>query len=120
MFESISSLIDDGAPYSGLSVEEFHLIQLLVFPDWTGGFDPLPDSIASGPYWQYGTGEHSSETRSITSSVTLTARSYDGNPIEIRHFVISVSSQWVVGRNVTRYCNILPSEKTLCSSRPIM
>ena len=105
--ESIGPLVDDGAPYSGLGVEAFHRIQPLVFPDWNGRFDALPHSVASRPYWQYGTREHSSETRAIISSVTLTARSHDGNSIEIRHLVIAGSSQWVFGRRVTKYCNIL-------------
>lgn len=59
------------------------------------------------PYWQYGTGQHSSETRKNLGSVVLSARTDHNNMIHIRHLVIEGSSQWIIGRNVTRFGNII-------------
>ena len=39
-------------------------------------------------------------------SVLISAKSDQGVPLQIRHLIIEGSSQWVIGRNVTRFCNI--------------
>lgn len=100
-------LLDDGAPYSGIGEIELKHIQTYVCPLWDGNLEPLPDTIADRPYWQYGTGKHSSQAKRILGSVMLTARSDSGDPVSIRHLVIAGSSQWIIGRNVTRNCDIL-------------
>ena len=103
---AISPLVDNAAPYNGIGIVELRAISKGVFHSWNGDLDPLPESIQDRPYWQYGSGSHASRRRSILGSIVLTARSDKGRPIRIRHLVIDGSSQWVIGRNVTRNCNI--------------
>lgn len=100
-------LLDDGAPYSGIGSTELKLIAELVCPEWNGNLDPIPDSVADRPYWQYGSGEHRSAAKRILGSVLMEARTDQGTNVQIRHLVIDGSSQWVVGRNVTSHCDIL-------------
>eukprot|EP00171_Calliarthron_tuberculosum_P022021 IDg22021t1 len=103
----LGPLLDDGAPYSGIGINEFKLIQPFVLPNWSGKLDAIPESVADRPYWQYGTGSHSSELRKIIGSLVLNAISDQGDSVEVRHLVIDGSSQWVIGRNVTRFCDII-------------
>jgi len=100
-------LVDDGAPYSGIGYIELSMIAKHVCPDWNATLDPLPDLVSERPFWQYGTGQHVSEARKILGSIFLTAQSEQGNPIHIKHLVIDGSSQWVIGRNVTKLCDII-------------
>ena len=100
-------LVDNAAPYSGIGMKEFQLIQPIIAPDWNGEFDPLPDSVADRPFWQYGSGSHSSDSREIIGSVLLTLRSNSGTAVSVRHLVIDGSSQWVIGRNIVRKCNLI-------------
>jgi len=109
----IGPLLDDGAPYSGIGLEEFKLLQSIVYPSWNGKFDGLPDTVKHRPFWQYGVGSHSSKSRRIIGSVMLTAITGRGNEIEIRHLVIEGSSQWIIGRNVTQLCNIVRIGKNM-------
>lgn len=104
---SIGPLLDDGAPYSGMGLDEFNLLQPIIYPTWDGELLPLPKEIEACPYWQYGTGQHSSESRKILGSVILKAKTDQDSSVFIRHLIIDGSSQWVVGRNVTKYCNIV-------------
>lgn len=69
--------------------------------------DCIPDSISNYKYWNYGTGEHSSEKRLILDSVNLQCKSDQNRSIGIRHIVVQGSSQWDIGRNITRACNHL-------------
>jgi len=113
--EVAGPLLDDGAPYCGMGENEFKILQPLILPNWTGSFEDLPESIANRPFWQYGVGEHSSDIRRIIGSILVSANTDSGNTIWIRHLIIEGSSQWVVGRNVTRYCNIIHiGENKLC------
>ena len=102
----IGPLLDDGAPYSGMGFDDFKILQSLILPDCNGKLEPLPDSIADRPYWQYGAGKHASAPRKILGSVLLSIMSDGDHAVYIRHLIISGTSQWVVGRNVTRACDI--------------
>lgn len=99
--------MDDGAPYSGMGLEKFKLMQPRVLPKWNGEFESLPQCIRERPYWQYGPGNHSSFFRKIVGSVVLEVLPDDNNIVQIRHVLIEDSSQWVVGRNATRYYRIM-------------
>lgn len=99
-------LLDDGAPYSGLGEKELEALAPVLLPFWDKVYEPIPASVASCPLWQYGSGTHSSKARKIVGSVVLCATSDQGSPVEIRHLVIEGSSQWIIGRNVTRHCDI--------------
>ena len=68
---------------------------------------PLPTAISHFRYWQFGSGQHASPAKPIRGSTMLRFRSDAGNEIEIRHIVIDGSSPWVIGRNVTRKCDIV-------------
>jgi len=103
----VGPLLDNAAPYSGIGIEEFKLLQPLICPDWAGKFDPLPSEVSQTPFWQYGSGLHSSEARPILGSLLLSACTDRGTILKIRHLFIEGASQWVVGRNVTTRCNIL-------------
>ena len=102
----IGPLVDDGAPYSGMGMHEFTLLKPVLLAEWNGQLDPIPASIADRPYWQYGVGSHASAPRRILGSVLLSVESDNGHTVAIRHLVISGTSQWVIGRNVTRSCDI--------------
>ena len=99
-------LLDDAAPYSGMGTDEFELLAPILLPNWNGEYEPLPESVSNRPYWQYGSGNHASESRRIIGSVMLFARTDLGNCVDIRHLIIEGSSQWLIGKNVTKHCNI--------------
>lgn len=81
----------------------------VLLPKWDGALDPIPDSLASRPFWQYGVGAHASQAKPILGSILLDATSDDGVTVKIRHLVIEGSSQWIIGRNVTTHCDIIHS-----------
>lgn len=106
-YDFFGPLLDDGAPYSGMGLSEFLLLQPMLIPNWDGSILPVPREIEACPFWQYGSGEHSSEPRNILGSVLLNATTDQRSPVYIRHLIIEGSSHWVVCRNVTRHCNIV-------------
>jgi len=103
----IGPLLDDGAPYSGMGIQEFKMIQPMILPEWNGKFDALPDSIKERPFWQYGSGSHSSPFRKIIGSILIPGKSNEGADIYVRHLVIEGSTQWLIGRNLTNCCDII-------------
>lgn len=102
----VGPLLDDGAPYSGMGLADFQVLQPLLLSDWNGELLSLPKHLQSRPYWQCGNGEHSSETRKILGLVLLSSRTDNGDTVTICHLIIEGSSQWIIGRNVTRKCNV--------------
>lgn len=103
---------DDGAPYSVIGEEEFKLLYTSLIPSWNGEFEPLPKVTADRPFWQYAAGDHSSSFREILGSVMFTAMTDQWNPVDIRHLTISSSSQWFIGKNFTKHCDIIHTRKT--------
>ena len=103
----IGPLVDSGAPYSAIGFSELCLLSHHILPHWQAELLPIPDSLDGRTIWQYGSGTHSSPQRRILGSVFLNIRSDDGDDISIRHLVLDGSSQWVIGRNVLRHCNIM-------------
>ena len=99
-------LLDDGAPYSGVGEHEFHILRSKLKTNFNGTFDELPNEIVHRPYWQYGNGNHASKSKRIIGSILIDAISDQGNIVRIRHLVIEGSSKWIVGRNITKHCNI--------------
>lgn len=102
----VGPLVEDGEPYSGMGTKDFTLLKSLLVPEWNGKFDLFPESIADRPYWQYGTGKHTSPPRRILGSVLFFVQAYNGNTVDIPHIVIPGASQCFIGRNVTRYYDI--------------
>lgn len=103
----LGPVVDDGAPYSGMGLDEFRQLQSTIMPTWDDVLDPLPAVVADRPFWQYGKGKHASKPRKILESLFLTILSDQGTPVSIRHLLIEGSSQWVIGRNVTANANII-------------
>ena len=89
-------LLDDVTPYSGLVSTELKLISEIIFPDWDTKLQPIPESVADRPYWQYGSGEHSSEAMKVLGSVVFQAQTDQGDVVKSRHLVIEGSSQWIL------------------------
>lgn len=112
MKQPIGPLLDDGAPYSRIGIEEFKMIKKYAHPSWNGELDELPEKVLHRPYWQYGNGTQASSCRSILGSVMLNDICDEGIQVEIRHLVIADSSQWVIGRNVPSYAISYESEQT--------
>lgn len=81
-------------------------LQSVLLPNWDGKFQPLRKELQSRPFWQYGDGDHCSDSRRILGSVILSVHTDMGSTINVCHLTIDGSSQWVIGRNVTRKCNI--------------
>jgi len=89
----VGPLLDNAAPYSELGIEEFKLLQPLICPEWKVSFDPLPSGIARTTFWQYGSGQHSSEAKPIIGSVLLSAETVHGSILDIRHLINKGASQ---------------------------
>lgn len=102
--DELGPLVDDGAPYS-----EIVLVELNLFVDHLPSnpiLETIPESLKEHTHCQYGTGRHASPARRILESIVLTAESDNRNPVRITHLLLDGSSQWVIGRNVTRKANI--------------
>ena len=99
---SLGPMVDDGAPYSALGSTELRLLGLS-----DDNLDPIPSTIATFKYWQFGSGAHSSPAKPILGSTKLYFRSDSGQKISICHIVVSGSSPWLLGRNVTTNCDII-------------
>ena len=102
----IGPLVDDGAPYSAIGLVKLKDLakKLGLSSNWK--MAQIPSVLEGHSHWQYGTGDHASPTRRIMGSIILTATSDTGRPVDITHLVLEGSSQWVIGRNVTRKANI--------------
>lgn len=99
--------VDSGAPYSSIGWTELCVLlscSLETIPD---NIYPLPDNIIHYKWWQYGAGYHSSDKRRIIGAINIECASDSGRTVSICHIVVAGSSQWVVGRNVTRLYNHL-------------
>ena len=105
--ELVGPLLDDGVPYSGIGHSELLILHPFIAFKYNSSFDPLPDEIESRPYCQHGSGENSSESRKLLGSVMISTLTGTSVPINIRYLIIEGSSQWVIGRNVTKHCNII-------------
>ena len=103
----LGPLLDDGAPYSGMGLEEILLLKHTIMPTFNGNLDPLPAAVVCRPFWQYGSGKHASSRRKILGSILLSLLSDQGVKVEIRHLIIEGSSPWIIGRNVTRHSDII-------------
>lgn len=103
----IGPVLDDGAPYSGIGMDEFKIVKPIMLPEWDGKLEELPDCIKDRPRWQYGMGSHSSKTRRILGSVMFARLTDEGNEVRIRHLIMEGSSKWVIGRNVTKCRDII-------------
>lgn len=69
------------------------------------------------PSWQYGVGEHSSDISPMLGSVVLNENSEYDTTINVRLMVLSRSSEWVFGRNITSKINIMQL-KNMCTEIP--
>ena len=100
-------LVGEGAPYSGLGVQELLRIAEDIMIGWKGNLDPLSEGVRHGPYWQYGNDNHYSTRRRIIGPIVVSMVSDMNERFDVTHVVIERSSQWVIGRNVTRKTDII-------------
>lgn len=100
-------LLDDEAPCSGMGAKEFNLLQPMIAPHWGRKLQCIPAEIQPYPFRSCGTGQHSSDSRRILGSVISKAETDQNYFVHIRHLIIQGSSQWIVGRKMTKYCDIL-------------
>lgn len=107
----IGPLVDDGAPYSAIGMIELKLLRDHLGLNECFELDPVPKTLNGYTQWQYGTGTHASAARDILGSVMISGHSDNGRCVEIRHLVLDGSSQWVIGKNVTKYANILHADQ---------
>ena len=84
---NVGPLLDDGALYSGLDLENLELIQHLVCPEWDGKFEELPKTIRHQPFSQYGVGHHPTNLPQILGFVIVTGQTDQGSEVEIRHLL---------------------------------
>lgn len=79
---------------------------MLKFTEWHLSvpieLQPIPRSLKGHKHWQYGPGAHENDVRRIMSSIVITLNVDSGHDVKITHLVLEGSSQWVIGRNVTR------------------
>lgn len=115
----VGPLLDNDAPYSAIRLRELYRLSPQTLASWLGELEPVPDEFTACPKWQYGTGEHSSAVRNMLGSVILSVRAPCGLTVDIRHFVLDGSSQWVVGDNVTSHgiTNLLGVSEVILPAR---
>lgn len=102
----IGPLLDDGAPYSAIGEVELKLMLEENNMQYPEKLNPKPIALDGYTKLPYGSGSHSSKARDIFGSIVLTVLSERKCPVHITHLVLSGSSQWIIGRNVTRMCKI--------------
>ncbi len=102
-------LLDDGASYSGIVIQERKLISPFLSTNWNGALEAFPQSLSGYSFWQYGTSNHATSARGMLGSIFISACLSDGSFINVRDVFIEGSSQWVVGRNVTSKCDVVHS-----------
>lgn len=101
-------LVDNGAPYSAIGQIELRTAMSIIEPGNEHTIlDPIPEAFRDRPFWQYGAGKHSSDIRPIIGSVLVNIYAGKNVIIKVRHLVLSGSSQWVFGRNITSKSNIM-------------
>lgn len=103
----VGPMLDDGAPYSAIGIEELRSLYLSILPNWNGSLESIPEKIADRPFWQYGVGAHARAARRILGSVILNVNIPGGYTVQLRHLVLDGSSNWVIGRNITKHSNII-------------
>lgn len=66
----------------------------------------IPESVKVHTRWQYGMKKHASPSRKIIGRVFISAISDIKHPIAIPQLILERSSQWLIGRNVTRRASL--------------
>lgn len=94
-------------PFSAIGVTECSVLRSSLGLANIKSYDAVTISVVHYEYWKYGYGNHASDKWRIIGSVIIVCRSDLNRPGEIRHLVLEGSSQWLLGRNVTRACNNL-------------
>ena len=95
-----------GAPYSTIGVIELNFLAEQLNVKTFLEMGPVPSALNGHGHWRYGTGQHSSPIRKFLGSIVLNATADSGRTVEITHWLLESSSQWVIGRKVTRKANL--------------
>lgn len=102
----VGPTVDDGASYSSIGLTELNQIRNELIHMITS-IGPKPPGWSRFEYLRFGGGAHASPSRKILGSVPIFVQTNSGALASIRHLVIEGSSLWLIGRNVTRRCDIL-------------
>ena len=71
--ELVGPLLYHAAPYSGIEFHELKLLPPSLNANWNGKLEPLTESVSDRFNWQYGSGNHSSDSRRMLRSVIIAA-----------------------------------------------
>lgn len=102
----LGPLVDDGAPFCAIGDVELHALRKSLYKA-KFVIDDKHQELAEFDYYQYAVGSHASSRLHIIGSVVLHATTNCRASVAIRHLVIEGSSQWVLGRNLTRTFNLV-------------
>ena len=100
-------MVDDGAPYSAIGTNELRMVYGSQANSVDSLIETLPGSISKYRFWQFGYGQHASPAKPIKGSIMLRFKSDTKSTISIRDIAVDGSRPWVIGRNVTRKCDIV-------------
>lgn len=109
----IGPLVEDSAPYSAIGMIKLKLLRNHLGLNECFELDPVPKTLNGYAKWQYGTRPHASATRGVLGSVMISGHSDNDHCVEIRHLLHDGSSQCVIGKNVTKYANILHADQNV-------
>lgn len=98
----LGPLADDGTPYSAIGDSELRVLSNVRAIKPTIAIVPITESLEVFRNCQYGTEQNSGSLRKMEGSVTIPSVSRNVKPIQITYVFPGGSSQWIVGRNVTR------------------
>ena len=105
----IGILVYGGARSSALGLVELKILSPYLHNNGIGKLDPLRPTIVDCTHWQYGSGSYFSDSQWMLGSTMISARLNDGPMINIWHFAVEGSSQWLIGRNATTKRDIIYS-----------
>lgn len=102
----IGAMVDDQAPHSSIGEVElsFHGKCLL---ERETIVEDHPKDFGDAQFWQFCLRDHASPRRRILVSANLHLTTHSMCRIAVRNIVIEGSPQWILGRSITRMCNIL-------------
>lgn len=103
-------MVDDGAPHSTIGYSELSILIRLTHNSTASVksmISLLPDSISNLQFFQFGYGQYAISAKLVIGSGVIDFRSHSGTKISIRHIVVEGSSPRVLGRNITRECDLV-------------
>lgn len=104
--DAVGLLIDDGTVYTAFGIAVLRLFEKL-YGDIDTEIDPILASLKGVDHWQFGVGEHASESRCIFAFVVLYAKFGSWRHVRIQHLLAKASSHWLIGKSVISKADLL-------------